>query len=148
MTLSTKYITALVLMGAFFLSALPAFAESGSSDNGAVSSTVLSCLKTAVGVRETTLKSGWADFSDAVGDAYSDRADALAAAYGSGQTRAEVKADVKAAWKAFKSAVKEARGDWKSTRNGAWKTFRTSLKACKSSDLGDTSSSALEVSGD
>lgn len=133
---------------ALLAGATPTLAASGSdSSKGELSSTVLSCLKSAVATRESSLKSGWNAFADAVEDAYADRASALDAAYASGQTRAEVKADVKAAWKTFKSDIKEARADWKEARKDAWSTYKSSAKTCKAPSDVVESGEGTEVSG-
>ncbi|MEK9160458.1 MAG: hypothetical protein AAB440_00260 [Patescibacteria group bacterium] len=142
-----KLISALVLGAACLtLGVNVASAESGSSSDTELTSTVRSCVAAAVATREAALSGGFADFNEMVADAYADRAAALASAWSGTKTRAQVKEEVKNAWKAFKSAVKDARGDWKSEKKSVWSTFKTSAKNCKApSDTVDTSNASTEA---
>lgn len=123
-----------------------AHAESGSSDSAELTSTVRSCVASAIATRESALASALSEKHTAVAEAYADRADALADAWSGTKTRAQIKADVKTAWGEFKSAVKSAQSEWKSDKKSAWGNFKSATKSCKApSDTVDTSSASSEA---
>lgn len=142
-----KTTSALVLaVAGMVLGANIAMADSGSSSSAEITSTVRTCVASAVATREAALSAGLTDFNAQVVDAYADRASALASAWSGTKTRAEIKTDVKNAWSAFKSAIKTARADWKSDKKNAWSTFKSSVKTCRApADTVDTSSQGSEV---
>ena len=83
-----KLISALVLGAAWLtLGVNVASAESGSSSDTELTSTVRSCVAAAVATREAALSGGFADFNEMVADAYADRAAALASAWSGTKTR-------------------------------------------------------------
>jgi hypothetical protein len=132
-----------------FLISVPGLAaaeeSNSSSEGGAITSTVKTCMAAAVATREAALQSGWSAFNTAVMNAYDTRADALADAW-TGNTRAEIKNDVKAAWKAFKDAMKNARKDWKTAKKNAWSEFKTDAKDCKApADTLDAKNASTEI---
>ncbi len=138
----------LVMIGAFSFVAVPAFAQETNARSGASTSsnsTAISCVKSAVTVRESALKSGFMTFSSALESAYTTRASALDAAYLK-TSRTEVRTAVRSAWDTFKSSVKTARDEWRKTRDSAWKTYKSSVRSCRgSSDIQDTSNTSAEA---
>lgn len=105
------------------------------------------CVGGAVAVRETSLDAAMSADTQAISNAYTARASALALAYAQTDD-ASVKDSVKSAWSDFRSAMKSARVAWRSARNSAWSAFRVSVRACHAPvSISDSSNSISELSG-
>lgn len=142
------FIFALALVGAVGI-ASPAFAESGSersSEARTLSTTVVSCVKSAVATRESALQSGITTMHSSVASAYTTRASALASAY-TGTDAGAIRTAVRTAWKEFKTDVKDARGAWKTSKTSAWTTFKAAAKTCKADGVADSGNSSSDVAG-
>ena len=91
----------------------------------------LTCMQTAVGVREDALATAFKGFSDDVMAALAARKAALNTAWGMSDGMAR-KAAIKSAWTAWKTAKKAAHTELKTDRKKAWDTFKTTAKnTCK-----------------
>ena len=148
-----KSIVAITLALAFFVTAIPAFAKSGRSDDSegrnrsglsnSIASTTIPCVKTAVVKREASLGTVVSTHASSTASAYATRASALSSAYSLTDASA-IKTAVKDAWKAFKDAIKNARKAARTGQKNAWETFKTEVKACAGgnsiSDMGNSKS--------
>jgi hypothetical protein len=91
----------------------------------------LTCMQTAVDVREDAVADAFGDFNDDVETALAARKTALHDAWGLSDKTARNTA-VKSAWTTWKAAKKSAHTDLKSARKAAWTTFKTTAKSsCK-----------------
>lgn len=116
-----------VALGVFAFVCVP-FAHAETTSTSATLDTA--CIKTAIEARESSLKTGWSEFSAAVTGAYTTRAEDLATAYGK-STPEEIKGAVKNAWTIFKNTVKTARTEWKGVRKDTWAEFKNDKKECR-----------------
>lgn len=137
-----KKILAFSISLGYLAMAMPALAAT------ATTQAQISCVGSAVSVREGSLSSAIASHGQAVVAAYSARTSALQQAYSSGASNTSIKAAVKTAWANFNSAVLAARKTWQTSRTAAWATFRTAVKACKAPAVTtDSEKSNSEASG-
>jgi hypothetical protein len=91
----------------------------------------LSCMQTAVGVREDTIAKAFEGFNSDMMAGLSARKSALNTAWGMTDGPAR-KAAIKKAWMDWKGAKKSAHMDLKSDRMKAWDTFKNTVKtSCK-----------------
>ena len=135
--MNTKAIPNNVVMGVIMsaliagtFSFLPMYAEARSPQ--APKATVdLTCMQTAVGVREDAIAEGFKGFNDDVMAGLATRKSALNTAWGMTDKMARASA-IKSAWTAWKTAKKSAHTDLKSARKSAWDTFKSTAKtSCK-----------------
>lgn len=156
-----KSAIALVSAGMMLSAAMPALAETGSSNTDAqartasstprtgkqLTSTQIACVGTAVATREAALAAGLKTLHASIAANYAARASALASAYAL-TTDKEVKEGVRKAWGSFKSSQKEAQRTWKAARDSAWKAFRSSAASCRASgSIIDSGNQGQDVSG-
>jgi hypothetical protein len=100
-------------------------------DKAAKKEVNLTCMQTAVGVRETAVAAAFTGFNTDVQAALTARKAALHDAWGLSDKVARQKA-VKSAWISWKSASKAAHMKLKTARKAAWSTFKTTAKtSCK-----------------
>ncbi|MDP2788727.1 MAG: hypothetical protein Q8O46_01570 [bacterium] len=130
-----------IALGLFALSlafAPIAFAERGSEDARVRtnSSVNITCVGTAVGVREDAIMSAWSKFDDAVTAVLTARKTALVAAWSLTDTSTRKNA-VKAAWATAKKDRKAVANTHKSERRAAWTSFKTAARACGGNDGSD-----------
>lgn len=93
----------------------------------------LGCIRSAVEKRDTAIFEAFETFSNAMLTAFSNRRDALGAAWGIGE-RKERKSAIAAAWKAFQTRKKNAERAFKEARRGAWQAFNSDRKKCRGAD--------------
>jgi hypothetical protein len=135
--LSSFVLSAVVLaLGFGLLSAKSVYATSNenenhnSNKNTSVSPAYIACLKTAIGKRDTALKTDWDTFASSVSTAFGTRKTALLAAYDL-TTNAARRDAIKDAWKAFKKSRRDARRTFNRARHEAWTTFSSDRRTCK-----------------
>lgn len=92
----------------------------------------ITCVGSAVSTRESALDGAMTTYTQAINAAYSARATALQQAYANSDPT-QVKSAVKTAWSNFRTALKNARNAWRTSKNSAWSVFRTAAKACNAS---------------
>jgi hypothetical protein len=94
------------------------------------------CIQAAVEARDTSISSAVGTFGTAWQAAVDARKVALKAAWSNTDKTAR-KAALKAAWAAYKTAHKNARTNFETTRKAAWKTYKSAAKACGTSAAND-----------
>ena len=108
----------------------------------------IACVASAVAAREASLSAGAKTHGDAVANAYSARATALASAYAATSTPA-IRRGVNVVWEAFNTAIRTARKNWQRVRDAAWAQFRTAAKSCKTSiDVLEAANASSEPRGE
>jgi hypothetical protein len=136
--MNTKAISNTFVVGAVMTSlimgmiAFVPFSAHAETDGMKTKKTVnLTCMQTAVGVREDALADAFEGFNEDVMAALTARKTALNTAWGMTDKVERAKA-IKAGWTAWKTAKKAAHTDLKTDRKKAWDTFKTTAKtSCK-----------------
>ncbi len=120
----TSEFLAAALIGVFALSLLisPLTARAAR-----VSNVNLTCMQTAVDVREDAIIDAFTTFNDDVSEALTARKTALHTAWGLTERTARNTA-IKSAWATWKTMHKSALKDLKEDRKAAWDTFKTTAK--------------------
>ncbi len=122
------FITALLLS---FAVTAPALAHGETSTAKVKKNVNLSCMQTAVTVRETALLSAFSAFHDDVEEGLEARKSALISAWGITSGAERTKA-IRTAWKEWKTDQTNANKSFRSARKSAWDTFKTTVKStCK-----------------
>lgn len=134
-----KIILSLFILSLFVAPAVFAERDSDRENKVRASAVDISCVSTAVGVREDALLSAWNKFDDAVTAVLTARKSALISAWAL-TDRSARRSAVKEAWSTARKDRKSATATYKSERKTAWSTFKTSAKAC-GGDVGDEASS-------
>ena len=133
----------IVLVGAL-LALAPLFAQNaeaamrtdrtertGSSTAKTTKTVNLSCMQTAVGVREDAIMAAHDAYTVDHKAGLTARKTALTTAWGLTDMTAR-KTAIKSAWGAWKSALSAARGDLKTDKKAAWEKFKKTAKdTCK-----------------
>ena len=131
-----KRIMSSLLMGATMLAiGAPALAKSIPN---------VTCMQTAIAVRETAIQKAFATYMQTVSDAYSKRATGLAAAWALTDTNAR-KQGIKSAWVSFRNTKQTAKKMYVKSRNALWITFKGAAKACHMETGEDTGSESLDL---
>ena len=125
------FITAMLLS---FAVAVPAFAHGTAEvEIKNKKTTNLSCIQTAVTVRETALLTAFGAFHDDVEEGLEARKTALISAWGLTSGAERTKA-LRTAWKEWKTDQTNANKSFRTARKSAWDTFKTTVKStCKES---------------
>jgi len=139
-TRTSTFITTAIALLLMLLIATPAFAaeKKGSKKMKNVN---LSCMQTAVMVREDAVIAAWGTFSTSITTALNARKAALNTAWASSTattTDSTHKTQRIAAWAKWKKASHDAHVAMKKARKAAWDTFRTTSKnTCRTSTAND-----------
>lgn len=146
----TLFISALILTS--FLT-MPVYAETNLKDKWqdmqwlsfkkatTTQSVNLSCVQTAVGVREKAILESYETMSSGIKSALSTRQTELLAAWGISNDK-ERRTARKTAWDKFNKQVKELRKTYKNSVNSIWKKFNADTKSCSVNTQGVESSSS------
>lgn len=129
-----KTILATIALLLTFAVALPVFAHGDTATETKTKKNVnLSCMQTAVTVRETALLTAFGAFHDDIEEGLEARKTALITAWGLSSGAERTKA-IRTAWKTWKTDQKDAHKAFKSARKSAWDTFKSTVKTtCKES---------------
>jgi hypothetical protein len=102
--------------------------------SGRASTTVdISCMASAIEIRETALTAAWTNLSESVSEALGARTTALVAAWNISSV-SDRTAALKTAWKEWKDDKKAAHTEFRNDRKAAWETFKKTAKdSCKTS---------------
>lgn len=120
--------------------ALPAAAQE-KGNNATLSATALSCVQTAVDVRDNAVIAAWDVQYPAIKTALQTRQASLKAAWTQTDQKTR-RAATKAAWDAYKNSAKSARATMKAAHKAAWTKFETDKKACSPKATKDDNGSA------
>ncbi|MEI8008832.1 MAG: hypothetical protein WCI00_05600 [bacterium] len=90
----------------------------------------MTCIKTAVDKRETTLISVLTNYQSGSLTALITRKTALLAAWDK-LTKLEIKTAISAAWKAYKLSMIDLKSTLHTSRDAAWFTYKNEVKLCK-----------------
>ena len=99
-------------------------------DGQHLSGAVVTCIKTAVEKRETTLISALTNYQSGSLTILITRKTALLAAWDK-LTKLEIKTAISAAWKAYKISMTDLKATLYTSRRAAWSTYKTEVKLCK-----------------
>lgn len=110
------------------LAALPTAAQEKGS-NMALNATTLSCMQSAVDMRDNAIIAAWDVQYPAVKTALQTRQASLKAAWMQTDTKMRKEA-TKSAWNAYKNSAKSARGAMKASTKAAWSKFEADKKVC------------------
>ncbi len=126
-----KTITTIALLGAFGLSTISAFAETGVGTKPVrtIKKVDPVCLQNAIEKRDSALITGLTAQSSSIISALTARKDAVKAALVL-PTKAEVHTARKTANAAFEKSTKAAHVTMKTVRTSTWSAYRTDAKAC------------------
>ncbi len=103
-------------------------------DGQHLSGAVVTCIKTAVEKRETTLISALTNYQSGSLTILITRKTALLAAWDK-LTKLEIKTAISAAWKAYKISMTDLKATLYTSRRAAWSTYKTEVKLCKWTSL-------------
>ena len=95
-----------------------------------LSGTIVTCIKTALQKRETTLLSDFTTYQNSALVVLATRKTALFVAWDK-TTKSEVKTAVSAAWKIYKSSMSDLKSSLHTSRDAAWSLYKTEVKSCK-----------------
>ncbi len=109
-----------------------------SASSTALTSTQLSCVSTAIEVRENAIIAAHDAFSISIKNALTVRRDALKAAWNLSDKTARETAR-KSAWSAFKTSSQAAHNAMRTARVAAWTTFNASATVCGVKNHGEKS---------
>lgn len=123
------------------MSAATAFGQERGAMNGALSAAALSCMQTAVDVRDNAIIAAWDVQYPAIKTALQTRQASLKAAWAQTDQQAR-KTATKAAWDAYKKSAKSARAAMKASHKAAWTKFEADKKACSPKATKDDNGSA------
>ncbi len=101
----------------------------------------LSCVQTAVGVREKAILDSYEVISSGIKNALSIRQTELLAAWGISNDK-ERRTARKVAWDKFNKQVKDLRKNYKNSVNAVWKKYNADTKSCSVNTQGVESSSS------
>lgn len=98
------------------------------------SGAVITCIKSAVEKRETTLFSTLTTYQNDSLTVLTARKTALLDSWNK-STKLEIKSAVSSAWKAYKSSMLTLKSTLNASRNTAWTTYKADIKSCKWTSL-------------
>jgi len=145
--MSKKILLVSLMLAALVGMSAPALADDNSQATTTVPAVVnapkldVSCMATAVGVRETAVQSAFAAFSQAQTAALTSRQTALQSAWSMTDFKAR-KTAILAAWKTYRNAHRVAIKNHNKASSAAWKQFKTTSKSCNAKSGDDSGSSA------
>jgi hypothetical protein len=114
-----------------------AFAQNAEGrKDGVLNAQTLSCVQTAIDMRDTAIIAAFDAYYPAVKSALQTRQSALKTAWmQTGQK--ERREAIKAAWDVYSKAIKSARMTMKAAHKATWSKFETDRKACNPKAGGD-----------
>lgn len=95
---------------------------------------IITCIKTAVDKRETTIFSAFTVYTDSSLASLATRKTSLLAAWNK-PTKAEIKSAISVAWKTYKSSMSDNKALLHTSRSTAWAIYKADIKLCKWTSL-------------
>jgi hypothetical protein len=119
--------------------------STGNGKTGAEVTAVVTCMQTAIEIRDTAIIAAVDTYATAAKAALTARKTALKAAWALAD-RTERRTAIKAAWDTYRKAIKDARTAFKTSRKTAWDTYKSDAKACKPTKTQDMSNQSVDNS--